>query len=720
MAVSPPLSHISLPIAGMTCAACATRLERVLRKVNGVAEASVSLAAERADVATDGGVSREILVEAISKAGFSVPEDGDERPDDRLHQIQFGVAVVCSLPLVLSMLADMTGGWFSLGPWVQLALTTPVQFWVGWRFYKGAWASLCGGMGNMDVLVALGTTAAYGLSLWHVLDGTAHHGNLYFEGAAVVITLVLLGKMAEERARSSAAAAIRALMKLRPDTARVERDGGLVDLPAAVVRVGDVVQIRAGERVPADGVIRSGASALDESLLTGESLPVERSVGDSVVAGSVNGDGLLRVEATQAGAEGTLFRIVRLVEQAQTAKAPIQRLVDRISAVFVPAVVGLALVALLGWGLLGQDWGQGAVAAIAVLVIACPCALGLATPTAIMVGSSTAATLGVLVRDAVALEQASGINVMAFDKTGTLTMGEPSVMAVHGHPDVLAMAAAVQQGSTHPLARAIIARAQADAVVLQQAEEVTSLTGRGIRGVVNGQTVMLGSSRLMDEQALGRTGFAAEATKEEEAGHSLVWVARDGQVVGFIALNDPVRPQAKATLEKLGRLGIESAMITGDTPQAALRVARALGLADVRAGVLPEGKAEAVADLRQNGKTVAMVGDGVNDAPALAAADVGIALGTGTDAAMTVAGLVLVAGDIAKLPAAVVMARLTRRKIRQNLFWAFAYNVVALPVAMLGLLNPMVAGAAMAFSSVSVVVNALLLRRSIRRGITSL
>lgn len=720
MTVSPPLSHISLPIAGMTCAACATRLERVLRKVNGVAEASVSLAAERADVATDGGVSREILVEAISKAGFSVPEDGDEHPDDRLHRIQFGVAVVCSLPLVLSMLADMTGGWFSLGPWAQLTLTTPVQFWVGWRFYKGAWASLRGGMGNMDVLVALGTTAAYGLSLWHVLDGTAHHGNLYFEGAAVVITLVLLGKMAEERARSSAAAAIRALMKLRPDTARVERDGGLVDLPAAVVRVGDVVQIRAGERVPVDGVIRSGASALDESLLTGESLPVERSVGDSVVAGSVNGDGLLRVEATQAGAEGTLFRIVRLVEQAQTAKAPIQRLVDRISAVFVPAVVGLALVALLGWGLLGQDWGQGAVAAIAVLVIACPCALGLATPTAIMVGSSTAATLGVLVRDAVALEQASGINIMAFDKTGTLTMGEPSVMAVHGHLDVLAMAAAVQQGSTHPLARAIIARAQADAVVLQQAEEVTSLTGRGIRGVVNGQTVMLGSSRLMDEQALDRTGFAAEATEEEEAGHSLVWVARDGQVMGFIALNDPVRPQAKATLEKLGRLGIESAMITGDTPQAALRVARALGLADVRAGVLPEGKAEAVADLRQNGKTVAMVGDGVNDAPALAAADVGIALGTGTDAAMTVAGLVLVAGDIAKLPAAVVMARLTRRKIRQNLFWAFAYNVVALPVAMLGLLNPMVAGAAMAFSSVSVVVNALLLRRSIRRGIISL
>ncbi len=714
---------VELSISGMTCAACATRLEKVLGRVEGVRAASVGLATERARVeVAPGHASAAQLVAAVQKAGFGatvvVDQDLEWRREEAEHaarfrrdMMMFAASVLLTLPLVAQMVAALLGGTWMLPPLLQLALATPVQFWIGRRFYAGAWASLRGGVGNMDVLVVLGTSAAY---FWSAGVVVAGGGDLYFEGAAVVITLVLLGKLLEGRAKRSAAGAIRALMALRPEIARVERDGRVVEVPAAAVAVGETVVVRPGERVPVDGDIAEGLSQLDESLVTGESLPVAKGPGDGVVGGSVNGDGMLRVRATRVGADSTISRIIRMVQGAQASKAPVQKLVDRISAIFVPVVVLIAVVAGLGW-LVAGDGHTALVAAISVLVIACPCALGLATPTGIMVGTGVAARAGILIKDAEALERAYRVGLVVFDKTGTLTQGKPavaSVAAADGDADSLLLAAAsAQAGSEHPLAGAVLAAAAARGLALLPVGDFVSLPGRGLAATVAGRALLIGSPRLMVERGIDPGALAATAEIEEARGRTVMWVAEDGRARGLIAVADPVKPSAAGAVARLKAMGIESVMLTGDHRRAALAVAAAVGIARVIAEVLPEDKAAAVAALKAEGKVVAMVGDGINDAPALAAADIGIAMGTGTDVAMEAAGLVLVTGDLALLPAALAVSRATTRKIRQNLALAFVYNVVALPAAAFGLLNPVIAGAAMAMSSVSVVSNALLLRR---------
>jgi Cu+-exporting ATPase len=721
-----PDAVVELAVTGMTCAACATRLEKVLGRLAGVKAVAVNLASERAVVtAPAGSVAAADLVAAIAKAGFGAQmvtgedemlarEEAEHASRSRAQALRLAISAVLTLPLVGQMALDLAGLHVMVPPLLQLALATVVQFWIGARFYSGAWSSLKGGAGNMDVLVVLGTSAAYGLSAWAVVTGTAGHDTLYFEGATVVITLVLLGKWLEERAKRSAAGAIRALMKLRPDTARVERDGVLVEVPATALALGDVVVVRPGERLPADGTVIDGDSQVDESLITGESLPVARGSGDEVVAGAINGDGLLRIRATRVGSDSTIGRIIRMVQGAQASKAPVQKLVDRISAVFVPVVVAIAALSFLGWWLVVGSPHMAFVAAVSVLVIACPCALGLATPTGIMVGTGLAARHGILIKDAVALERAHQVSIVLFDKTGTLTEGRPAVVRVVAadgdEASLLRLAAAAQVGSEHPLARAVLAKAEG--MSLEVVSGFRSLPGRGLEAQVGGRSLLIGSPRLMAERGLDPSAFAdGAAAGEEELGRTVMWVAVDGVLAGFMAVADPVKPSAAAAVAALKAMGIEVAMVTGDNARAAAVVANSLGIQRVLAEVLPEDKAEAVATLKQGGGIVAMVGDGVNDAPALAAADIGIAMGTGTDVAMQAAGITLVRGDPALLAQALSISRATTAKIRQNLFWAFAYNVVAIPAAALGLLTPVIAGAAMALSSVSVVSNSLLLRR---------
>ncbi|WP_211369083.1 heavy metal translocating P-type ATPase [Roseospira navarrensis] len=728
-----PTTTYELDITGMTCAACSARIEKVLNRRTGVTNASVNLATEtaRVDVAGD-SVTLDDLIGAVRKAGYDA---GPRRDDwtaadldtswrsDRRGLFDLAVAVVFTLPLLAEMVAMWTGLPFHLSPWLALALATPVQVVSGARFYRGAWTSLKAGAGNMDVLVALGTTAAYAFSVWRVVTGTADQG-LYFEGAAVVITLVLLGKVLEARAKGSAAAAIRTLMTLRPDVARIERDdGATAEVPLREVMVGTVVLVRPGERVPVDGEIVSGDSQLDESLITGESLPVARGPGDAVIGGAVNGDGLLRLRATSAGGQGVLTRIIRMVEDAQASKAPVQRLVDRVAAVFVPVIVAIAATTFLLWWLVGGAPETGFVAAVSVLVIACPCALGLATPTAIMVGTGLAARRGVLIKDAAALEGAHRIDTVVFDKTGTITEGRPALDAVAVlAPDLdedalVTLAASAQQGSEHVLGRAILEAADTRGLDLSPLESFEALPGRGVSATVGGRSLLIGSRRLMVERERADAASEARArdlaNNREGAGRTVVWVAEaDGPVLGLIALADPVKDGAAETVKALKARGLTPVLLTGDSRAAAESVAARVGIDDVRAEVLPADKAEVVRSLQAEGRTVAMVGDGINDAPALAAADVGIAMGSGTDVAMQTAGLTLMRGDPRLLDTALGLSRATYDRIRLNLMWAFLYNVAAVPAAALGYLSPAIAGAAMAFSSVSVVTSSLLLRLS--------
>ncbi len=772
---APNLHDWSLAIDGMTCASCAGRVEKALAKVDGVVSAEVNLATETAQVHTSGrAVGIDALVAAVVKAGYAasaLPEDATAVPAERPTVPWWPVAAAAalSLPLAAPMLGMLFGRHWMLDGWLQLLLATPVQFWLGARFYVAGWKALRAGAGNMDLLVALGTSAAYGLSLFELLrsgalaGGTALHGGsamppLYFEASAVVITLVLLGKWLEARAKHQTTEAIRALNALRPQTARVRRDGTERDVPIARVRVGDVVVVRPGERIPVDGVVQEGASHVDESLITGESLPVAREAGGHVTGGAVNGEGLLIVGTTAVGAESTLARIVRMVESAQAKKAPIQRLVDKASAVFVPVVIGLALVTLLGWGLIAGQWEAGILNAVAVLVIACPCALGLATPTAIMAGTGVAARHGILIKDAEALELAHAITVVAFDKTGTLTEGRPRlVAAVPASGDraaLLAAAAAVQRGSEHPLARAVLDAATAEQVPVLTATQVRAVGGKGVAAVVAGRELRLGSTRYMQELGAAEgapSALLTEAQRLESEGRTVSWLADVGAVadtrtgaavpaaaaafaaaagagagapdaaaaaaasapvlVGLFAFGDTLKADARAAVERLHALGIHTVLVSGDNRGAAQAVAQALGIEAVEAEVLPQHKADIVARLKQGGAVVAMVGDGINDAPALAAADVGIAMATGTDVAMQAAGITLMRGRPSLVADAIDLSRRTHAKIRQNLFWAFVYNLVGVPLAAFGLLNPVIAGAAMALSSVSVVGNALLLRR---------
>ena len=726
-----PHDSADLRIEGMTCASCVGRVERALQAVPGVVAATVNLATEQAHVERlRGAAGAAALMAAVQKAGYTAHVLVADQPAPATPASHDGwkvvLAALLSLPLVVPMLGDLFGRHWMLSPFVQWLLATPVQFWLGARFYRAGWKALRAGSGNMDLLVSLGTSAAYGLSLWLWWADEGGMPHLYFESAAVVITLVLLGKWLEARAKRQTTDAIRALQALRPETARVRRDGVDLEVPVAELSVGDLVVVRPGERFPADGLVEEGRSHADEAMLTGESLPVAKQPGDHVTGGALNAEGLLLVRTQAIGAESTLARIVRMVESAQAAKAPIQRLVDQVSAVFVPVVVGIALLTLLAWGALTGDWSAGVLNAVAVLVIACPCALGLATPAAIMVGTGAAARRGILIKDAQALELAHAVRVVAFDKTGTLTEGKPQLAAAEPAPGshldreaLVALAAALQSGSEHPLAAAVLAAAPSP---LPAATDLRALPGRGIAGTVQGRELQLGSTRLMDELGLSREALQERAQALQAEGRTVSWLAgrsADGpwQLLGLFAFGDTLKAGAAAAIATLKSLGLRTLMISGDNAGSANAVGRALGIDDVRAEVLPGDKAAVVAALRDtvggHGK-VAMVGDGINDAPALAAADVGMAMAGeqgGTDAAMQAAGITLMRGDPALVAQAIDISRRTTAKIRQNLFWAFFYNVVGIPLAAFGLLNPVVAGAAMAMSSVSVLSNALLLKR---------
>ena len=727
----PPLRPLELQIEGMTCASCVARVERTLRKVPGVNDAVVNLATERATVQAPDTVSFAALAAAIAKAGYTAhPVDtqasSTDPPAAGPSALPVVLAGLLTLPLVAPMAAESFGVHAMLPAALQWALASVVQFVFGARFYRAGWAALRAGAGNMDLLVALGTSAAYGLSVaqWLLSPPTGHGGHamphLYFEASASVITLVMLGKWLEARAKRQTADAIRALQALRPTRAHVRIGDREVDTPIEQVAVGDTVVVRPGERIPVDGRVTEGRTHVDEALITGESLPVAKQPGDRVTGGSVNGEGVLQVCTDAIGAETTLARIIRMVESAQAAKAPIQRIVDRVSAVFVPVVLVVAALTFIAWGVGSGQWDTALINAVAVLVIACPCALGLATPTAIMAGTGVAARHGILIKDAQALEVAHGVTTVAFDKTGTLTEGRPSLVAIEPAPGdspatLLRWAAALQQASEHPLALAVRERARADGIDVPAAALAQAQPGRGIQADVDGRSLRLGSTRWLHECGADAGALAERAATLEAEGRSLSWLidATDTppRVRGLLAFGDTVKAASAPAVARLHELGVRTVMLTGDNRGSALAVARALGIDEVHAELLPGDKARLIEQLRAQGQVVAMVGDGLNDAPSLVAADVGLSLSTGTDVAMEAAGITLMRGDPRLVADAFDVSRRTYAKIKQGLFWAFAYNVLGIPLAALGLLNPIIAGAAMAFSSVSVVTNALLLRR---------
>ncbi len=715
-----PQRTVTLQIKGMHCAACQQRLEKVLNREPGVISAVVNLASEKARLQVLPDVADTQLLQAIAKAGYEgiVPDstsNAAEQPKRDTDRDWLIVGALCTLPLLLPMIAGLWGAQFQLPVFWQFLLASIVQFGLGWRFYRGAWAALRVGSSNMDVLVALGTTAAYGLSLYQWLL-QAHHAHLYFESSATVITLVWFGKWLEQRAKRQTSEAIRALQALRPEQAWIERDGVEQWLLLAMIRLGDRVRVRAGERIPVDGEIIEGSSHLDESLLTGESLPVSKQAGDKVSTGAMNGEGLLWVRTTALGEQTLLARIIARVEQAQMAKPPIQQKVDQISAVFVPVVLVLALLTVTGWYVFTGQGEAALIHAVSVLVIACPCALGLATPAAIMAGTGTAARHGILIRDAEVLEKAEKINMVVFDKTGTLTQGHPALSAQQvigiSEQQALQIAAALQQGSAHPLGIALQQAAEHQGLALPLLSEIRTVAGIGVQGKWQDlDYALVGGQGLIQRQLTPDAALQAGAEQQYQQGRTVSWLIAAEQVVAWFAFQDPPKPEAAAAIKTLQQQGIKVALLSGDHQQSVQQIASLLGIDEMAAQVLPEQKAEAVVRWQKLGFTVAMVGDGINDAPALAESDLGIAMGSGTDVAMASAAMTLMRNDPRAVADALMIARLTSRKIRQNLFWAFIYNLVALPLAVMGFLDPMLAGAAMAFSSVSVVTNALWLTR---------
>lgn len=714
---SVPQQQMQLDIGGMTCAACAVRLEKVLNRLPGVG-AQVNFATSAAQLQFAAGtLPLTDALAAVRKAGFSatVHEAAGAQDLQQQHARQyrrelawFALSLMLTLPFLLEMLA-MLFGWHQLmlPRGLQLALATPVQFVIGWRFYRGAWHALRSGGANMDVLVALGTSMAWLLSTVVTLSAWQQQ-HVYFEASAAVITLVLLGKLLEARARGKTSGAIASLLRLAPRQALVERDGQLQDIAVEQLQVGDVVVVRHGESLPVDGVVLEGQAAIDESMLTGESLPVSKTVGDKVFAATRNQQGMLKIRAGSVGSQTQLAEIIRLVGLAQGSKAPIQRLADQIAGVFVPVVAGIALLTLLanGWWL--GDWSLALIRAVAVLVIACPCALGLATPTAIMMGVGKGAGRGVLFRNAAALETAGRIDTLVVDKTGTLTAGKPVVTTIWAadgdEARVLQLAASVESGSEHPLARAILQQAAERGLALLPLQSFRVEVGQGVVAAIDGH----GSLRV------GRPDWASDAALPQGwplPGQSMIALAGESRLLGLLAVADTLRPGAVGAVKTLQQMGVQVIMLTGDNPSTAAAIAAEAGIADYRAGLRPQDKAEAVAQLQASGRKVAMLGDGVNDAPALAVADVSFAMGAGSDVAIETADITLLQGDVLHVADAIRLSRSTLGKIRQNLFFAFIYNVLGIPLAALGLLNPVVAGAAMAMSSVSVVSNSLLLRR---------
>ncbi|CUS06400.1 Copper-exporting P-type ATPase A [Candidatus Promineifilum breve] len=771
-----PTAVAELPLLGMTCANCAATIERRLNKVEGVVEAAVNLANERATVRyVPGAATRADLVAAVRRAGYDVVEVAadEDAPDAeaaardaevRHQQKRLLVGVIFTLPLfLLSMGRDLglLGGWANAAwvDWLFLALATPVQLYVGWDYYTGAFKSLRNGSANMDVLVALGSSVAYFYSVAVLLAKSAgsmalgHH--LYFETSAVIITLIVTGKLLEARAKGRTSEAIKKLIGLQPKTARVVRGGVEIDVPAAEVVTGDLLRVRPGEKIPVDGRVVDGRSSVDESMITGESLPVDKKAGDGVTGATLNRQGLLTIEATRVGRDTALAQIIRLVEQAQGSKAPIQRVVDRVAAWFVPAVIVLALLTFAVWLIAGAGFVPALLRLIAVLVIACPCAMGLATPTSIMVGVGKGAEAGILFKNSAALEEAQRLDTIVLDKTGTITKGQPAVTDVITNYELgirneeqgsrgageqgivgalptdhyplttdhyLRLAAAAERGSEHPLGQAIVRAAEMRGLDAPQPETFEAVAGHGIAATVEGRRVLVGNRRLMEREGVRLNGLGDRAAELEAAARTTMWLAVDGEAAALIGVADTIKDGSAAAVRALHDLGLTVVMMTGDNQATAEAIAREAGIDRVLAGVLPGDKADYVKKLQAEGRRVGMVGDGINDAPALAAADVGLAIGTGTDVAMETADVTLMRGDLRSVPQAIHLSRATMRNIRQNLFWAFGYNVVLIPIAagvlapfdwapsFLRQLSPILAAAAMAFSSISVVTNALRLR----------
>jgi len=748
-------AKVELPLTGMTCTNCAATIERTLnKKVPGITNATVNYATEKATIEfIPGMVTRADMIAAVERAGYGVVEAAEGTDLEDAEQAardaeitdqtrKFWIGVAFALPLfVLSMLRDFNilGAW-SHEPWVNwlmLGLAAPVQFYVAWDYYVGAYKALRNGSANMDVLVAMGSSVAYVYSvvvtIFLTLGSIAAGEHVYFETAAVIITLIKLGKLLEVRAKGQTSAAIKKLMGMRAKTARVVRDGEEVDIPIEHVMAGDIVVVRPGEKIPVDGIVIEGKSSIDESMITGESLPVSKKSGDEAIGATLNKNGRLKIEATKVGAESALAQIIRLVQEAQGSKAPIQRVADQVSNYFVPVVIVLALLTMLVWWFgVGAGFTPALIRLVAVLVIACPCALGLATPTSIMVGTGKGAENGILFKNSEALERAHSLKAIVLDKTGTITVGQPSVTDVVlskqatslDRNSLLRLAASAEKGSEHPLGESIVRAAQEANLSLAEPEQFEAIAGYGIVAHIDGHDVALGNKKLMEKRSIHLNGLEAEADRLQKEAKTAMWMAVDGKVAGVIAVADTIRPTSKEAVAEMHRLGLKVIMLTGDNQATAEAIAGEVGIDQVRAEVLPGDKSAEVKRLQaENNGLVAMVGDGINDAPALAQADVGIAIGTGTDVAMEAADVTLMRGDLRSVPQAIGLSKATMRIIRQNLFWAFIYNIILIPVAMGALypfsfvpdmlreLNPILAAGAMAFSSVSVVTNSLRLRR---------
>ncbi|MCL4241700.1 MAG: heavy metal translocating P-type ATPase [Dehalococcoidia bacterium] len=728
--MSADTNAITLDITGMTCASCVRRVERALGKIEGVETASVNFAAENARVTLAAPVPLEALVAAVEKAGYGAAPAvaGQDRNEERaVHArntlIQLIAGSVLAIPtIILAMSMDIAGMHINDDPrlhgWVVMLLATPVQLGLGWRFYKGSYTSLRHLNPNMDVLVALGTSVAFVYSAWVVISNS--HEHMFFDVSAAVLVFITMGKYFEETSKGAASSAIRALLGLSARSAQVLRDGVETEVPIERVARGDIFVVRPGQRIAVDGIVREGHSTIDESMLTGESIPVERRAGDHVIGGTINQNGVIQVEATAVGEDTALRRMARMVEEAQGSKAPIQKLVDQVAAVFVPVVIVIAIATFVAWGLAAGDWEAGMVAAVAVLVVACPCALGLATPTAIMVGSGMGAERGILIKNAEVLERTRRLNAVVLDKTGTLTEGRPQVLEVVtlgslSTNELLTLAATAESASEHPLSRAIVDAAVDANLPVGTATNFEAVTARGVQAMVDGQLVLAGNLRLFEEYGFPLTSnFRERVAAIEAAGRTVIAIAADGRIEGLFGIADEVKQNARRAVEALRGQGLRVIMMTGDNERAAAAVAAHVGITEFRAGAKPEDKLALVRELQGEGLSVAMVGDGINDAPALAQADIGIAMSTGTDVAIEAGDITLLNGDVSKIAEAIALSRSTLTTIRQNLVWAFGYNVFAIPVAALGLLNPILAGAAMAFSSVSVMANSLRLRTKSR------
>ncbi|ACL75124.1 heavy metal translocating P-type ATPase [Ruminiclostridium cellulolyticum] len=727
-------NKVELKLTGMSCAACSSKIERKLNKTEGIAKAAVNLATEKANIEYDlSTVKVSDIIKTIERLGYGAEKAEEVNRDTEKEQrekeirslkLSLIVSAVLSAPLVLAMILGMLkldSPVLSLlhNEYFQLIITTPVQFIIGFRFYKHAYYALKSKSANMDVLIAMGTSAAYFFSLYNVFFEEVQKGmmkNLYFEAAAVIITLILLGKYLEAVAKGKTSEAIKKLMGLQAKTARVLRNGTEEDIPIEDVLPGDIVVVRPGEKIPVDGKILEGNSSIDESMLTGESLPVEKKAGDFVIGATINKFGTFRFEATKVGKDTALSQIIRMVEDAQGSKAPIQKIADKVSGIFVPIVVAIALLTFVIWLFVTGDVTKAIVSAVAVLVIACPCSLGLATPTAIMVGTGKGAENGILIKGGEHLEMAYKLNAVVLDKTGTITKGEPEVTDIvvldntYEKMEILRLASITEKSSEHPLGVAIYEYGKKELGKINDPDKFEAIPGRGVLSVIDGKTIYIGTRKLMREQGIDIASVGAGIERLEDEGKTAMLMSIDNRLTALIAVADTLKESSKEAIQELKSIGIEVYMITGDNKRTANAIAKLVGITNVLAEVLPENKAEEVEKLKASGKIVAMVGDGINDAPALATADIGMAVGTGTDVAIEAADITLMRGDLRTIPAAIRLSRKTMNKIKQNLFWAFFYNIIGIPFAALGLLNPMIAGGAMAFSSVSVVANSLSLK----------